>query len=1218
MPTNRWVGQAAPVKEIKYYIPRTVTPGSRFQLNEGILRYGYTYPTIQPEADLTNYDRANRVVNELLDLVTADAGLGGGAADSLEYSASSYNGSPAIKIVGKADGQPVSVVASVTNPTINTINVQQMQEGSAGSNYVYSLAWPVAPSSGTWCIAANGKTPLVLAYNVSAANLRTALLTFGIACTDITVTGSYTAGYGITLVTPTGVIADPPFMFPIVPGPGTKGSVSFTLYEDRSYIFGPTTGYAGAGNIIEADATNAQMLTYLGEAARLGSLASAVTVTSVEIPASSGYIAGATYTLTFDTAAAYYAWVSMSKKVIAYFYGSTTSAPASGGYVVYSGTGVSYPNWTKFRQRPVPATSGADSLNPFNRKFCTKAGKDGTTPMTAWGTFIRNVAIATYKTSLVTARPHTVSGYSLGVSAPTFTTESSWTSESPTPVSWVLAAAGIVLEQGVDNGSRGDLTYTVIGAGEGVELGVNNNAGYTVETVGKTGIVSQEILIPQLDAKVDSLYHFEGSGRSSYKFTGASSLQMIEDAAGNLWGPTNISVAASADPAYSARIIFQGALSEVVVDATLVKDGDGGLGATVIDIEASTPMKSWVLKYQFTGGVCAGSWKFSGTAQTYPWITSEPYTAQDILDGILLAIPEYANVLVVGDIAIETEDVGRQFILRGFTITFQAQPSALFVGSVSIPFWLGLDTSLLLTSEPTVKCTAYGRQEKQEVQVVSIENKPTSGNWKLSYNGVQTANIAYNASAATVQTAVSALAGGACTVIGGAGGPYRIKWTATGSKFLMLGVNVSLTGSASAAIDTVTSVNGTGPNYYSNADNWTLGVPVDGQTLVYSDGDVDCCYGMTSSILPLQIDVYRSFTGNIGLPETRDDGAYETRPSWLTFTGTSGTALIIRVGLGESGDGPSVMRFAVDNRAFDAVALYVQSGLTIKPLAFKGANTANRLVCVQGDVAAGVRPDDVCRLASLQITANENSGNDMAFYSTEASIIDKLDMLGGDAVLGRPPVALSMVGGTAIVNGEGDCNTIDVINASLRWIASGKIGVSGVPTAITFGAGFTSSASTPSSVRFTSVAHGLASGDRIYIRAYSGVLGLNRMVCPVTRIDANTFDLVGVLAQGTLTGYANMVKWAKEKAITVRDGATIDFDSDGRLRDIPAPIVVQGTGAINDAKVTIVDLRWWAEASASSLGQGVEMRRVKRDGYPIASLPAGVGYWVIGDRFVVG
>ena len=86
----------------------------------------------------------------------------------------------------------------------------------------------------------------------------------------------------------------------------------------------------------------------------------------------------------------------------------------------------------------------------------------------------------------------------------------------------------------------------------------------------------------------------------------------------------------------------------------------------------------------------------------------------------------------------------------------------------------------------------------------------------------------------------------------------------------------------------------------------------------------------------------------------------------------------------------------------------------------------------------------------------------------------------------------------------------------------------------------------------------------------------------------------------------------------MRDGATIDFDSDGRLRDIPAPIVVQGTGAINDAKVTIVDLRWWAEASASSLGQGVEMRRVKRDGYPIASLPAGVGYWVIGDRFVVG
>lgn len=65
-------------------------------------------------------------------------------------------------------------------------------------------------------------------------------------------------------------------------------------------------------------------------------------------------------------------------------------------------------------------------------------------------------------------------------------------------------------------------------------------------------------------------------------------------------------------------------------------------------------------------------------------------------------------------------------------------------------------------------------------QSVTITGSPTGGNYTLSGNGATTANIAHNAAAGTVQTAVQALGGGyaAATVTGSAGGPYTVT-TAT-------------------------------------------------------------------------------------------------------------------------------------------------------------------------------------------------------------------------------------------------------------------------------------------------------------------------------------------------------------------------------------------------------------------------------------------------------
>ena len=66
MPYNRWIGQAVATQEVKYYIPKTVGAGDRFQFSDGLIRNGYTYPVIPPEVYLTATDKARRVVEALV------------------------------------------------------------------------------------------------------------------------------------------------------------------------------------------------------------------------------------------------------------------------------------------------------------------------------------------------------------------------------------------------------------------------------------------------------------------------------------------------------------------------------------------------------------------------------------------------------------------------------------------------------------------------------------------------------------------------------------------------------------------------------------------------------------------------------------------------------------------------------------------------------------------------------------------------------------------------------------------------------------------------------------------------------------------------------------------------------------------------------------------------------------------------------------------------
>jgi hypothetical protein len=101
------------------------------------------------------------------------------------------------------------------------------------------------------------------------------------------------------------------------------------------------------------------------------------------------------------------------------------------------------------------------------------------------------------------------------------------------------------------------------------------------------------------------------------------------------------------------------------------------------------------------------------------------------------------------------------------------------------------------------------RYSGHKVQVVTITGTPTGGTFTLTVGGATTAGIAYNASAATVQSALQALGTGfsfggsvaqSATVTGSAGGPYTVTFGITGAAGPITANGSALTGGTSPSV----------------------------------------------------------------------------------------------------------------------------------------------------------------------------------------------------------------------------------------------------------------------------------------------------------------------------------------------------------------------------------------------------------------------------------
>jgi trimeric autotransporter adhesin len=912
MAIQRWVGQAQPVPAVSHFVPTSVEPGCEFVLTSGTKSVSYRYPEVQPPLQDLAIERQQRVVDELIELLSS-ADLTEGD-EPLTFESDSLNGNPSIRVVGGSKGQPITLQSSAVAPTSSTIRITRIQEGTAGSNYVFTIKYSATPTSGTWGITANGRKIESLAYNINAASLQTAIGNLGLPCNSVSVSGTHTAGYTVTL-------------------------------------------------------------------------------------------AGIDYPL-------------------------------------------DYP--------PIQITHGS-----------------------------------------------------------------------------ILSSSGF---------------------------------GYTVEQVGSVGVVNQESYLPVLDGKTGSFYRFKMGDRWSHYFNGAATIAEVSDAAKSLFGDGNVTVSEYTREAdYQAILEFHGAYAGADVDAQLEID------ETAEDLPIKTEAGgaytgTYTQRFRFSGGATGGTFV--------------------ITDGtnLTLGIPFGSTAATI------------QSALNAGSILATCTEASAESFTIQMSGGLGvyLDVSGITIAGPAVEVTSVGRPELPEIQLVALENRPTGGTFTLTFGANTTTAIAYNASAATVQSALVALASigaGGVTVLGGDGGPYRVKWTTNATKAMMTATS-SLTLAVSPAFTRTNIVAGTGPHHFDNPANWSTNtVPVDNDTIVFKDGAIDCRYNITqSAITPAGIDIYKSFTGTIGLPEVRADGSRETLSRYLRLgVAADGIATtVVNIGLGEegTGEGPSVVRLDFGDQVVNAFIRYSQFGTTNRCVSIIGTAATNKAYVTLGDVAFGLYPDDTVALSELHLLPEsaEQSGDSLRVTTGDGATVATLMQQGGVVELAKPASSITVLGGLCTVSGTGKPNTVEVANGMIAWRASGDLGKSGSISAVSISSNVAT---------VTSNGHGLVSGDRVYIRGVGGITGLDGRTYAVEVTSANAFKLIGSNCSGT---YTSGVSWGLAPAIIVRGGGVLDFSQDARTRDLVAPVLLQSDGQILDPRMTVNDLRWWPEQvpSVEVLGRSMELRRATR------------------------
>lgn len=250
------------------------------------------------------------------------------------------------------------------------------------------------------------------------------------------------------------------------------------------------------------------------------------------------------------------------------------------------------------------------------------------------------------------------------------------------------------------------------------------------------------------------------------------------------------------------------------------------------------------------------------------------------------------------------------------------------------------------------------------------------------------------------------------------------------------GVPIIITVGETSASGTLTLTNptvATGPNFWSNANNWSTGaVPVNGDTVYIDNSAVDILYGLAQSGVTLAaMYVANSFAATIGLPERNAGGYEEYRAEYLSIGAT-----ILQVG---SGPGTGSGRIKIDAGSVQTALTVFATGsgldADVPALVWKGTNASNAMVVNGGSVGVAVFGSDVATVATLV-----KAGGDVQF-GAGVTLSGALTQTGGALTINSAvATSLTQLGGQTVINGTGAVAQLTMTGGQVVYNTSGTLG----------------------------------------------------------------------------------------------------------------------------------------------------------------------------------
>ncbi len=203
-------------------------------------------------------------------------------------------------------------------------------------------------------------------------------------------------------------------------------------------------------------------------------------------------------------------------------------------------------------------------------------------------------------------------------------------------------------------------------------------------------------------------------------------------------------------------------------------------------------------------------------------------------------------------------------------------------------------------------------------------------------------------------------------------------------------ITVTGDGTASTGTAAISSITVATSQYHADQiDNYSgNALPTGGSdTLIFDNGNVDVRWGLDYATTLTAITKYKSYTGNVGLPEVNIDNAskpyheYRT-PTYLTCTACTTANL-------EVGEGPGSSRFKLNTGSgLSAINIFgrgsrIETGVPC--ILWKGTHASNTVSNLAGDVGIAFFGGEVATVLTL-ITGDGPSSSANTFCSTGCTL----------------------------------------------------------------------------------------------------------------------------------------------------------------------------------------------------------------------------------------